>query len=193
MERKRNEKVSWFWTALPAVLLGLGIFIGSSRGFTTDGIILWCVIMLLPVVGLLCTALHEQHEQTLEFIVYQFECWNKEEMKYETRYIVDTKTIRSRWLFKWHYKDFESFMTQEQVENYINTEVVDGNVFNQWRGYKTEDEVMQYITDYVQRIITNKKERENVKVRNIKMVNTHQVEDITDKINRGELKPSKDK
>lgn len=189
--RKRNEKVSWFWTIFPILMLGLGIFTGIWRGFTWDGLGMWCILMLIPLMGMFCTAYHEQHEQTLEFIVYEFECWNKDEMKYDTRYVVDTKTLRSLFIFKWHVKDYESFMTYNQLEKYIKDEVVDGNVFNHWMGYKTEEEVMQYITDYVQRIITNKKERENVKVRNIRMSNTYTVEDITDKINRGELKPTK--
>ena len=186
MKRKRNESpvYGWLWTVFTVVLIIVGIFLANERGFTWDGFALWCLLLVIPGLGTVCTVYHEQHEQTLEFIVYEFELWQKEEMKYEPRYIVDMKTLRSVFVYGWHVKDYESFMTLDQVENYLNR---DEHIF----GYKSETEVMQYITDIVQGFITNKKERENVKVRNIRMSATHTVEDITDKINRGELKAKK--
>ena len=184
---RRSGKIdAWVWTII-AVMWGLfGLFALVSSGFGWFGFILWSCIEF--VVGFTCSMCikGEQDEEVLEFIMYYFERWNKKEQIYESHYYVDQKILCSQFVYNFYVKDFISQKSQEEVEKAIIH--LQNDSYNTFKGFKTKQDAMLDIVETVKRLIEDKKAKENVKIRNVKSIETYTLGELEKRINDGEFK-----
>lgn len=193
-KRKREEGgvISWVCTILMLVFLMLGlsvILFGSycpdcETKDTVGGIVLWLMFVAAPAFGMYFTIRGDQHEETIGFKIFEFDMWSKSEMKYTTRYTVEHVTIRSKFIYHYHVGDYELCDTEDDVYKYLN---IDDDFYTDFPGHKTKDAAMIEIISTVRRLVRNRSEQANAKIRNVKMSDVYMVDDIIKRLEAGEF------
>lgn len=190
MRKRRNGIISAIgWTIATSAWIGFGLFLLYNFGFGWLGFAIYSLVSIIPGMGLYYEIFYTQQEEITEFTIYEFESWNKEEQRYDVRYMYAIKSIMSKFVFNYHILDSEDSMSIEEVEKHINLEC--RQEYSTWNGYATKNDVMIRIVEIVDELIKSDKVKINPKIINVKSAESYTVDYIREKIITGELKVKK--
>jgi len=179
----------WFSTVILVVLLSVIITVSIMWTTTPDeyaGMLLLSVIIgVIPVMYLIMYAYINQHVETLEYIIYEYDVWCNDTQEYMRHYIVSAKVLEARFIYHHYLGTHESSMNVQQIEAHINTTYLDHDT---WDGHLTKECAMKEILEFVKYLITEEKETKNINVCNIKTCEVLNVSELKERIIAGKLK-----
>jgi hypothetical protein len=198
---RKRDKLDVMWATIWLVLfIGYTSFIitcsvvGDFWSMPIKDIILLSIICNIPnaifALGFGFMITHEEHVDTLEFRIHQYDRWNFRDSKYETYYITEAVTLNATYVYHKHTGDFINKMTQEELEEYCKT-LPHG--YSEDIGYETQEEAMNEILQSIKNFIANDKASENIKIKNISTLETFTVEELKKKVNNGDFKKDEPK
>lgn len=187
MKRKRNSDniASWvvlLLTILVAAIIGKFLLLGTwDAGGLAIGLFILAVLICIVVFSIVGT----QHEETLEYFIYEYEIWDRKSCKYETYYFIGDKSLRSKFFLHFHIEDYEETDDPERiVKQMLN------NTYSNHKGFKTKEEAMQEIISNIFHFISLEKEEEKLTFKNIQLAESFNVADLRRRAKEGEFKQS---
>ncbi len=180
--REDNKVLSWGLPIGTLLFILFGVACLYGRGFEPVTFTTW--LFLSGIFVFFSKEVIVSHEiiATLRFGIYSYEKWDKESSSYKTYYIVSPTYLKAKFIFHYHIKDYEDTMNEAELNKYIKDLLK--QEYSNWWGYKTKDEAMEYIIEYVKTILQHRKINMNVDYTNIQFTKNVEVEELIIKLNQ---------
>lgn len=186
--RKSPEATkSWMWALCFLVCLIASvttIFVNVKCGIDTRDLSFLCFITfafnLFVFVQFIFVFVRTEHIKDVEYFVYEFEKWIENKCGYEKRYFVGTKTLSAKFILHKHICDIEESLSEKEIVEKAN-DISNFSRYSSWDGHDTKEAAMLEIIKKVKKVITDKKEKESTKVRNVAIAERHSAEDLEQK------------
>ena len=187
MEKAKRERgiiAAWVWTLIILCWIAGGIFLATIN-FGIGGLVIW--ILITAFLGLISSSYiwNEQYVKTLEYSIYEYDKWSRSEQEYVKRYVYESKTLTTIFVYNHQLKEVENSKSLEEVEENILSCIDKG-----WGRieYKTKDDVMRSVVEEIKYLITKDKTEENILIKNISSLETFTVDELAKKLEKGEFK-----
>jgi len=148
------------------------ISIWHHEGFTFD----WVGVMIISVITgifgyfFVLAAIDRQYIKTLDFIIFEFEIWNKEKSEYVKVYDYGRTNLYAGYFLQYQTSLYTNSTTIEDIENRANS--------RSYLPLSSKQSVMEAILREVKDLMETEMEKQNVTVRNISTLETISVEDL---------------
>lgn len=177
---KKDVITAYVWTIFTSIWL---IFISiCSYYFLMDDNPIKDTILIIIIINIptficipitIITSYVDKFVRYTEFKTYSYERWNNIDNKYDTLYIIDEVKQYSKFLLNMHLYDYVEYKTNNEIEQYCNR--LGSYTF---KGYETKQEAMKSILNTVKNIVSEEKQKINVKVRNINSIDTYTINEL---------------
>jgi len=184
-KKKKNERSYAGWIFLFVFLAWntLWISLWAHEGFSFD----WAGSIIISSVTLILGSLFWMSSvdwdyiRTLEYIIFEFELWDKEKSEYIKRYDYGSREIYANYFLNRQTGNSETYSTEEDILNRYN----DTESFSKPSGFTSKEEVMKSILDMIRSSIANKIEDQKIRIRNVSTSEVITVEELV-KLVKGE-------
>jgi hypothetical protein len=119
--------------------------------------------------------------RTLEYIIFEFELWDKEKSEYVKRYDYGSRGIYANYFLNRQTGNSETYSTEDDILDRYN----DTESFSKPSGFTSKEEVMKSILDLIRSSIANKIEDQKIRIRNVSTSEVITVEELV-KLVKGE-------
>lgn len=175
--RKRpTSGIVWsiIWTIVNVIWITVVCMTAYYADYNADAKdILACVFGLLIATIIIGSSLitipYEERQRIVEYRIHEYERWDRNTMGYKKYFITEAVSLYSKYAYWWHRYDWISEMSQTEIEKYCDDLDED---WNRISSYTTQEEAMLSIIEQIKSFITFEKADENVKIRNVKTVET---------------------
>ena len=181
-KKKREEGRIATWVTL-IIFLGLNslfMILWGYEGFPFEfkldyflplGISLFISFCSGAVAWMICFG--EEHIRNKEYVIFEFEIWDRDSAKYVKGYDYSVNTISARYFMNYQIGNYENVVTSEDMERRYSKES-----HFEIKPYSSKEEVMLSILDRIKSSISNKMEEENIKIKNITTSEVITVEEL---------------
>jgi hypothetical protein len=184
-KKKKNKRsyVGWIFLFVFLAWNTLWISLWEHEGFSFD----WAGAVLISLVTLTLGSLFWMSSvdwdyiRTLEYIIFEFELWDKEKSEYVKRYDYGSRGIYANYFLNRQTGNSETYLTEEDILNRYN----DTESFSKPSGFTSKEEVMKSILDMIRSSIANKIEDQKIRIRNVSTSEVITVEELV-KLVKGE-------
>jgi hypothetical protein len=182
-EKKRREgerTASW---VMSIIFLGLTSFFitlwgieGFSFGFKVEDFVLLGIASAISgLFGIIAWMLSfvEEHIRNKEYVIFEFEIWDKDSAEYVKGYDYSINTISARYFMNFQIGNSENVVTSEDIEKRYSRDS-DFTI----TPYFSKEELMKDILDRIKSAISDKMEEQNIKIKNITTSEVIPVEEL---------------
>jgi hypothetical protein len=188
-KRREGERIaSW---VMSIIFLGVTSFFitlwgieGFSFGFKVEDFVLLGIasgisLSIGAVAWMLCFG--EEHIRNKEYVIFEFEIWDEDSVKYVKGYDYSVNTISARYFMNFQIGNSENVVTVEDIEKRHS-----GDSAFDLRPYLSKEELMKDILDRIKSSINYKMEEQNIKIKNITTSEVITVEDLIEMVKDSE-------
>lgn len=182
-KKSRNSLAGWIFLFAFLGWNTLWVSIWTHEGFGFD----WGVSIIISLATLVfgslfwLSAKDWEYIRTSEYIIFEFELWDKETSQYVKRYDYGSREIYANYFLNWQTGNSETYANEEDIlDRYNDTERLCKS-----HGYINKEEVMVRILDMIRSSIANKVEDQKIRIRNVSTSEVITVEELV-KIVKGE-------
>ena len=188
-KRREGERIaSW---VMSIIFLGVTSFFitlwgieGFSFGFKVEDFVLLGIASAISfcvgaVAWMLCS--QEEHIRNKEYVIFEFEIWDKDSAKYVKGYDYSVNTISARYFMNFQIGNSENVVTAEDIERRYSRD----SVFTM-TPYFSKEGLMKDILDRIKSAISDKMEEQNIKIKNITTSEVITVEDLIKMVKEAE-------
>jgi len=188
-KRREGERIaSW---VMSIIFLGVTSFFitlwgieGFSFGFKVEDFVLLGIASVISlsigaVAWMLCFG--EEHIRNKEYVIFEFEIWDEDSVKYVKGYDYSVNTISARYFMNFQIGNSENVVTVEDIEKRHS-----GDSAFDLRPYLSKEELMKDILDRIKSSINYKMEEQNIKIKNITTSEVITVEDLIEMVKDSE-------
>jgi hypothetical protein len=184
-KKKKNKRsyVGWIFLFVFLAWNTLWISLWAHEGFSFD----WAGSIIISLVTLTLGSLFWMSSvdwdyiRTLEYIIFEFELWDKEKSEYVKRYDYGSRGIYANYFLNRQTGNSETYSTEDDILDRYN----DTESFSKPSGFTSKEEVMKSILDLIRSSIANKIEDQKIRIRNVSTSEVITVEELV-KLVKGE-------
>lgn len=186
-EKKRRSEgraASWIMLTLFLGLTSLFMALWGIEGFPFEfkvddflalGITLAISFCLGAVSWMICFG--EEHIRDKEYVIFEFEIWDRDSAKYVKGYDYSVNTISARYFVNYQIGNYENVVTPEDIEKRYSGD----SVFTR-TPYFSKKDLMKDILDIIKSSINDKMEEQNIKIKNITTSEVITVEELIEMV-----------
>jgi hypothetical protein len=185
IKRKKSE-VIWItmWLALSVIwisfLIHLTIVYGLDLSKDTIAIALFSNVPTAIFLSALFIMLKDKvYLGIIEFHIHKYDRWNHKDSKYETLYITEQVNKYANFIYYKNVGTITNKWSQSDIEEYCSN--LPGS-YDDFVGYKTQEEAMKEILQKVKDIIKWEKSEVHIKIKNIGTVQTLTYEELVEMV-----------
>jgi len=180
-KRREGERIaSW---VMSIIFLGVTSFFitlwgieGFSFGFKVEDFVLLGIasgisLSIGAVAWMLCFG--EEHIRNKEYVIFEFEIWDEDSVKYVKGYDYSVNTISARYFMNFQIGNSENVVTVEDIEKRHS-----GDSAFDLRPYLSKEELMKDILDRIKSSINYKMEEQKIKIKNVTTSEVITVEEL---------------
>jgi hypothetical protein len=180
-KRREGERIaSW---VMSIIFLGVTSFFitlwgieGFSFGFKVEDFVLLGIASVISlsigaVAWMLCFG--EEHIRNKEYVIFEFEIWDEDSVKYVKGYDYSVNTISARYFMNFQIGNSENVVTVEDIEKRHS-----GDSAFDLRPYLSKEELMKDILDRIKSSINYKMEEQKIKIKNVTTSEVITVEEL---------------
>lgn len=182
-EKKRREgerTASWVMLIIFLGLTSFFITLWGIEGFSfkfkiEDFVLLGIASAISGLFGIIAWMLSfvEEHIRNKEYVIFEFEIWDKDSAKYVKGYDYSINTISARYFMNFQIGNSENVVTVEDIEKRYS-----GDSDFTITPYFSKKELMKDILDRIKSSISDKMEEQNIKIKNITTSEVITVEEL---------------
>lgn len=116
----------------------------------------------------------------MEYFIYEFEKWIENKCEYQKRYFVGKKTLSAKFILHKHMCDVEESLSEKEITEKAQ-HISNFSRYSNWDGHETKEAAMLEIINEVKKVITDKKDKESINVRNVTITESHSTEGLEQK------------
>lgn len=150
----------------------ISIWVHENFAFSWAGLAIISTITGVLGLAAVLTAWDIQYVRTLEFIIFEFEIWDKEQAQYVKAYDYGRKNLYTDYFLDFYTSTHESSTDEKDILSRYND-----SSFSRY-AYDSKEAVMRSILDEVKSMLENKMENEKIVIRNVSTAETISVEEL---------------
>jgi len=198
IRKRKSSEIAWVTIWIVLIISWSSCFIFKS--IETDfwnlpskdifAIIFFCSIpMVIFIAGFLLSFKSQEYVRTIEYMIHEYERWDRKNSQYQKLYLTEEVHLMKNFTYYKFTGDSTLKMSPEELREYC--ERLPGSHCT-YVGHKTKEEAMKSILEDIKRLIANEKENQNIKIRNVKTLETFTVDELKEKVENGELENSQE-